>query len=64
MSEHEDLLRSLLVERYRPWRPDPQPDMTPAQLARTMGREKRGNRGAAYRRRSRQPHPNEDRRTT
>jgi hypothetical protein len=64
MIEHEALLKSLLVERYRPWRPDPQPDLTPAQPARTMGRKKRDSRGAANRQRSRQPQPNEDRRTT
>ena len=64
MSEHEDLLRSLLVERYRPWRPDPQPGLTPTQLARTMGREKRDDRGPAHHQRSQQPQRSEDRRTT
>ena len=41
MSGHEDLIRSLLVERYRPWRPEGEPGLTPKQVARTIGREKR-----------------------
>lgn len=55
MSDHEELIRSLLVERFRRWRPDAEPDLTAKQLARTMARERPSGQGATYRRRRPQP---------
>lgn len=64
MTDHEELIRSLLVERFRPWRPDAEPDLTPKQLARTMGRERPNRQGATHRRRQAQPRTTEGVRTT
>ena len=65
MSDHEDLIRSLLVERYRPWRPDAEPDLTAKQLARTIGPERPNRQGGeTYRPRRPQPKTMEGGRTT
>ncbi len=65
MNDHEDLIRSLLVERYRPWRPDAEPELRAKQFARTMERE-RPNRqgGGTYRPRRPPPKTTEGGRTT
>ena len=66
MSAHEDLVRALLVERYRPWPPHPdEPDSGAQQLAAALAHEKR--RARATPKRSRKPRrliDDEQRRTT
>ena len=53
MTAHEDLIRALLVERYRPWPPIEQPDNGAQQLATALAHEKR--RARATPKRSRKP---------
>lgn len=55
MNDHDDLVRSLMVERFRIWRPEPEPKPTPQQLARAMRREQRAGQATSYRRRRNQP---------
>lgn len=44
MSAHDDLVRSLLVERYKPWPSSEEPDAAEAQLAAALAHEKRRSR--------------------
>jgi hypothetical protein len=49
MSEYDDLVRALLVERYRRW-PSPEPSSTtPTEVARALAHEKRPPRQQAQR---------------
>lgn len=52
MSEHGDLLRALLVERYQPFKAADIPTATPQQLARAMAGERRLPKTPKPRRRS------------
>ena len=61
---HEDLLRSLLVERYRLWRPDAAPALTPEQqLVRGLAREK-PRKPSDYREKQRRTQQTKGARTT
>ena len=54
MTAHDDLVRALLVERYRPWPPQPDEAASGAQqLAAALAHEKR--RARATPKRSRKP---------
>lgn len=49
MSEHDDLVRALLVERYRRWPPPDDADADAQQLAAALFREKRRTGGTPKR---------------
>lgn len=53
MTEHEELIRSLMVERFRPYAASEVPASTPEQITRAMAHERRRPPAPTPRRRRR-----------
>lgn len=64
MTEHEELIRSLLVERFWPYTASEVPASTPQQVTRAMAHERRRPAAAAPRRRRRPSDTIDDTRRT